>query len=147
MILPQRLRVLVVDDNAYARAVADATLRQLGVGTVEAVESGAAGVKALLHDAYDVLLLDWYMPDMNGAALLQIIRGRGFGPHGALPVLVTTAYPNRETIARARELGASEVMSKPYTPTQLAGAIARLVPSTWHDLRRLPAEEPLQVLL
>ena len=147
MILPQSLRVLVVDDNAYARALADLVLRQIGVGTVADAATGVEAVSQLLTTPFDVMLLDWYMPEMNGAALLQIIRAPSFGPNGRLPVIVATAYPNSETIARARELGADEVLSKPFAAMQLAGVIARLLPDEWQDLLGHEVREKRRVLL
>lgn len=70
-------------------AAATATLRKLGLTSIDQVDSGAAAVGALRETRYDVVLLDWYMPDMNGAALLQVVRDPRFrrerggpGDHG-----------------------------------------------------------------
>lgn len=131
MIVPEKLKALIVDDNAYARTAAAAILRQLGVGTIDDVGSAALAIDAILGLRYDIVLMDWYMPEMNGAAMLQVMRGRHFGPHGAVPVVMTTAYPNRETYARARELGAAEIITKPFTANHIAAALGRLVPNGW----------------
>lgn len=131
MIVPEKLKALIVDDNAYARTAAAATLRQLGVGRIDDVASAPLAIDAILALRYDIVLMDWYMPEMNGAAMLQVMRGRHFGPHGAVPVVMTTAYPNRETYARARELGAAEIITKPFTATHMAAALGRLVPNGW----------------
>ena len=131
MIVPERLKALIVDDNAYARTAAAATLRKLGLGTIDDVGSAPLAIDAILGMRYDIVLMDWYMPEMNGAAMLQILRGRHFGPHGAVPVIMMTAYPNRETYARARELGAAEILTKPFTALHIATALGRLLPSGW----------------
>lgn len=131
MIVPQRLKALIVDDNAYARAVAAAALRKLGVGTIDDVGSAPLAIDAILGMRYDIVLMDWYMPEMNGAAMLQVMRGRHFGPNGLVPVIMTTAYPNRETYARARELGAAEILTKPFTATHIGMALGRLIPNDW----------------
>jgi len=58
--------------------------------------------------------------------------------------VMITAYPNRETIARAKELGASEVLVKPFSVSQAAAALGRLLPAGW----QLPEEpDAKQVLL
>ena len=136
MIVPSRLKALVVDDNAYARVATATTLRKLGLGNIDELGSGAAAVGAILAQRYDVMFMDWYMPDMNGAALLEVIRDPRFSPHGRLPVIMITAYPHRETMAKARELGASEILTKPFTVSHVSAALGRLIPSGW----QLPAE-------
>jgi two-component system chemotaxis response regulator CheY len=131
VIVPERLRALVVDDNAYARAAAAATLRKLGIGTIDDVASAALAIDAILRQRYDLVLMDWYMPEMNGAAMLQVMRGPHFGPNGTVPVIVMTAYPNRESFARARELGAGEILTKPFAAHHVGAALGRLLPSGW----------------
>lgn len=131
MIVPENLRALVVDDNGYARQATSATLRKLGLVNVEEVESGARAIGALMSAAYDVVFMDWYMPDMNGAAILQIVRHPRFGAPGSVPIVMMTAYPNRETIARARALGAAEVLTKPFTASHVAAALGSILPDGW----------------
>lgn len=133
MIVPAKLKALIVDDNAYARSAAAATLRKLGLGIIDDVGSAPLAIGAILALRYDVVLMDWYMPDMNGAAMLEILRGAHFGPNGTVPVIVMTAYPTREAFARARELGAAEILTKPFTATHVAGALGRLLPSGWGE--------------
>jgi len=132
MILPQDLKALVVDDNAYARAAVGATLRKLGLVSIDELASAAAAVGAIQATRYDIVFMDWYMPEMNGAALLEVIRDSRFPANGKVPVVMITAYPNRETIARARELGAGEVLTKPFSVAHAAAALGRLLPGGWH---------------
>ncbi len=145
MIVPEKLKALIVDDNAYARAAAAATLRKLGIGTIEDVGAAALAIDAILGQRYDVVLMDWYMPEMNGAAMLQVLRGRHFGPHGQVPVIMMTAYPTRETFARARELGAIDILTKPFTANHVAGILGRLLPNGWSTGEAAEAER--QILL
>jgi two-component system chemotaxis response regulator CheY len=144
MILPQDLKALVVDDNAYARAAVAATLRKLGLVAIDELAGAAPAVGAIQSTRYDIVFMDWYMPEMNGAALLEVIRDRRFTANGQVPVVMMTAYPNRETIARARELGANEVLTKPFTLAHAAAALGRLLPVGW----QIPDEpEAGQILL
>lgn len=144
MIVPAELKALVIDDNGYARAAVAATLRKLGLADIRELSGAAPAVAAMLGTRFDIVFLDWYMPEMNGGALLEIVRDPGFGPHGSVPVVMMTAYPNRETIARARELGASEVLTKPFSLAHAAAALGRLLPDGW----QVPDDGPgKQVLL
>ena len=131
MIIPGNIKAMIVDDNAYARTTVAAMLRKLGLEQVTEFGGAAPAAAALLAERHDMMFMDWYMPDMNGAALLQLIRDPRFGTHGQLPVITMTAYPNRETFARAKELGANEVLTKPFTASHVAAAFGRLLPDGW----------------
>ena len=131
MIVPQDLKALVVDDNAYARSAMAATLKKLGLSVSDDVTGGAAAVGALLGMRYDIVFMDWYMPEMNGAALLEILRGPHFPANARAPIVMVTAYPNRDTFARARELGAAEILVKPFTVAQVAAVLGKLLPAGW----------------
>ncbi len=131
MIVPERLRAMIVDDNAYARQLAASILNQLGIGQIEEAAGGAAAIAAMLAQRFDFVLMDWYMPDMNGAAILELVRDLRFPAAARAPVIMMTAYPNRETIARARQLGAREVLTKPFAAAQLATVVGRLLPGGW----------------
>ena len=126
-----RLNALIVDDNAYARAAAAATLRRLGLNRIVGADGGAAAVGHLLGEPFDLMLMDWYMPEMGGAALLDIVRDSRFGPRGSLPIVLMTAYPSHETIARARHLGVNEVLVKPLTAGQVSLTLNRVLPAGW----------------
>jgi len=136
MIVPSQISALVVDDNAYARGAAAATLRQLGLTQIVEAESGAAAIGSLLGARFDLMFMDWYMPEMSGAALLEVVRDPRFGPHGALPIILMTAYPNRENVVKARALGVNEVMVKPLTTGHVSTALRRVLPGGWE----LPAD-------
>lgn len=143
MIVPEKLKALIVDDNAYARVAAAATLRKLGIGTIDDVDSAALAIDAILAMRYDVVMMDWYMPEMNGAAMLQVMRGAHFGSHGQVPVIMMTAYPTRDTFAKARELGAVDILTKPFSASHLAGILGRLLPNGWNLGEPEPAAQVL----
>ena len=92
----------------------------------------------MLAAPFDVLFMDWYIPEMSGAALLQILRDPRFGRNGALPVVLMTAYPSREVLTKARSLGISDALTKPFTGAQVATALHRVL-AGWD----IPADEPL----
>jgi two-component system, chemotaxis family, chemotaxis protein CheY len=128
--LPDRLKVLVVDDNTYAREITIAMLEKLGVAEVAQASGGADALAAVLTDTPSVVVMDWYMPDVSGAGLLQMIRDRRIAPPG-IKVVLMTAYASRENIARARELGIDEVLIKPFSSEQMSIALRKVMPNQW----------------
>jgi signal transduction histidine kinase len=112
---PQAL-VLVADDNAENRAVAQATLEDEGYEVVLA-NDGEQAVAAFSRRVPDCVLLDIRMPKLDGIAACRQLRAL---PGGAdVPVVFLTAQRDVETFDRAQLAGGDDFMTKPYRPTEL----------------------------
>ncbi|MEO8249334.1 MAG: response regulator [Burkholderiales bacterium] len=117
------LRVLVVDDQADSRAAILSQLNTLGIGTRGSLVGVASGEEALAAVAsartwgkpFDLMLLDWVMPGMDGAAVLEKVRA----DHPALRVVVVSSYGSDTLQISAHGLSASEFVSKPVLPEDL----------------------------
>jgi signal transduction histidine kinase/ActR/RegA family two-component response regulator len=121
------LRVLVVDDNRVNRLIGVKTLEAMGA-SAEAVESGPAAIEAVSHAAFDFVLMDVNMPDMDGLEATRRIRA--LGPRGqALPIIALTADVMRHQREACLAAGMNEVAAKPFSPSQLLGAILSLAPT------------------
>ena len=125
-------RVLVVDDNHNARHVISEMLLYMGFD-VTSTESGAAGIEALrVAEAagapFDVALLDWQMPGMNGIeTALRISQGHA----GKMPrMALVTAYGRDNLLTDAGGSGLEEVLVKPVGPSALFDAMTRLLSDT-----------------
>lgn len=124
------IRILVVDDNAMAGELLLRTVHALG-WKADHVSGGTQAVEWVQNaqargKAYDVVLMDWRMSDMDGLSAAQLIHQQG---HGVPPpmVIMITAY-GREVLADANEMGDAPFvgfLTKPVTPKQLAEAIQR----------------------
>lgn len=138
MIIPSDLRVLVVDDNEYARAIARASLTKLGIRKIVEASGGAEAVGFLASQEFDVVLTDWYMPDVNGAGLVTILRDPRF-VEKRLPVIVVTAYASRENVNRVRDLQVEEMLVKPFTTDQLGTCLLNALSSAGYESPALGA--------
>ncbi len=122
---PADLTVLIVDDNDYARAIAETSLKKLGVGRILEAADAAGGLDVLNRGKVDLVLLDWYMPEINGAGFVRLAQSHDVN----VPIIITTAYATKQNFARMRELGLEHVLVKPFEPVQLhrmmAAALAR----------------------
>jgi two-component system KDP operon response regulator KdpE len=106
-----RLRVLVVDDEPLIRWSVGETLATAGHSVVEAGDgTSAVRVLAGANEPFDVVLLDYHLPDSNDLGLLALVRR--LLPRGA--VLLMTAFGTPEIIRGALELGADCVVDKPF---------------------------------
>jgi two-component system, sensor histidine kinase and response regulator len=117
-------RALVIDDNAIARAVLAELLVSLAFD-VDQAESGAAGVEmavaaANAGQAYQLALVDWQMPGIDGIETGK--RLLALDPIGGLHLIMVTAYGREEAFALAREAGFATVLVKPVSPSTLFDA-------------------------
>lgn len=105
-----QLCVLLVDDDPVLRETASIYLG-LGGFSVTCVASGAEALTILEHEAFNILLLDCEMPEMNGLELLRNLRDRGYLARCA--VMMVTSRDDIQAIDRAFELGAIDFTTKP----------------------------------
>ena len=117
-----RLTVLVVDDEALLRWSIAYVLRQAGHEVVEAASAADARcILARAPAAFDVVLLDYYLPDSNELSLLEELRWR-------LPrcaIVLMTVYSTPESLRRALDHGACGVLVKPFDMEQLDSLVAQ----------------------
>jgi CheY-like chemotaxis protein len=117
------IRVLVVDDDRVIRQCIAETLREEGYEPVTAAH-GAEALARLRADPVgpDVILLDMHMPVMDGWAFAREYR-RLPGPHA--PIVVITA--SHDALDRVVEIGAEDVLPKPFDLDKLINAVKRCV--------------------
>ena len=111
------LRVLIVDDEPLIRWSLVETLGESGHGVAEAADAESA-IRTLSEgsDPFDVVLLDYRLPDSNDLGLLSTIRR--IAPQSA--VIMMTAYGTPETADGALALGAYRVVPKPFEVHDMA---------------------------
>jgi CheY-like chemotaxis protein len=115
------LRVLVADDNATNRLVAETLCAMFGC-TSQSVEDGAQAVEALQAGAFDLVLMDIKMPVMDGVEATRRIRG-GDGPASGLPIVALTANADTRDAATYLAAGMDTVVAKPIKPEALVNAM------------------------
>ncbi len=139
----QGRRILVVDDNDPAREVMGEMLRSMGFA-VSAVASGPLALAELSRAAaadqpYEVVFLDWKMPGMDGVTVARKIATLPL-PRRPL-VLMVTAYDRGELIDLSEDVGISDVLVKPVTPSVLFDTVMRLLGADLSEFPPLPSSE------
>jgi signal transduction histidine kinase/CheY-like chemotaxis protein/HPt (histidine-containing phosphotransfer) domain-containing protein len=120
------LRILVVDDVAVNRMLAQKLLDRLGY-RAEAVASAADAVKAVRERPYDVLFMDVQMPTMDGYAATRSIRS--VPPPVLQPwIIAMTAHVSSEDRQKCRSAGMDDFLSKPIVPADLIRALEHYQP-------------------
>ena len=125
----QDKRVLVVDDNENARLVLGDMLSNMSF-KVDQAESGQAAIAAAdIAEAqgkpYDIVFLDWLMPNMDGIETSKRLRER---PRNSVPhMIMVTAYGREEIIRAAEIAGIADVLIKPVTASVLFDGVVRIL--------------------
>lgn len=125
-------RVLIVDDNAENRALAEATLEDDGY-EVLLVSDGTAGIAAFERDRPDCILLDVQMPGLDGVTACERIRALPGGRDVA--IVFVTAQRDITTFDRALAAGGDDFITKPFRPSDLVVRV-----QTALRIRRLAGE-------
>ncbi len=123
----QGVRALVVDDDMNSCQSISHMLRQLGLKPdwtmygKEAVERSKEAIQ--MKEKYQVYLIDWLMPDMNGIETTRRIR-KAVGK--SAPIILLSAYDWGEIEQEAKEAGVTEFISKPLFPSDLARILTKV---------------------
>jgi len=111
--MTEKIRVLIADDHAIIRQ----GLKQILSDTEDLEVAGEAdggipAVQMIRDNEYDVVLLDFSMPDRNGIDTLKLIKKE----HARLPVLMLSMHPEEQYAIRALRAGAAGYLSKQGAP-------------------------------
>ncbi len=120
------LRVLIADDNEINQVVACKFLQKLGC-QVEIARTGREAVEAITRTAYDVVLMDCEMPEMDGYEATREVRLREKGTFSHLPIMALTGHTSDEDVQKCREAGMDKVLTKPLTLSALRANLQELV--------------------
>jgi DNA-binding response OmpR family regulator len=124
--------LLIVDDDLGTRETFGTAFTLAGV-SVQTTDSGSNALIVTKARHFDLLLLDFRMPGMNGTEVVRRLRDEG----RAMPFVLMTAFPTVELAVEAMKLGALDVIEKPLGIDDL---VARIVP-----LVRRPVSERVRV--
>ncbi|WP_395459175.1 response regulator [Azospirillum melinis] len=142
--VPRDLTVLVVDDNPTAREVLGAIATGFG-WTVTACCDGRSAIAELERaaaagHAYDMVLMDWKMPGMDGIEAARRIRA---DVHAGTPMIIVISGYGRERLgARFEEAGISGFLVKPVTASTLLDAVTVAYAQAGHGAPLLPSPVP-----
>ncbi|QBM30074.1 ATP-binding protein [Hydrogenophaga pseudoflava] len=121
--IQRKLRVLVAEDHPINLKYMSILLEKMG-HEATFCENGQEALQLLAHDLFDVVLLDYHMPVLDGLATTEAIR-RLDGPVSEIKVILVTADVVNDTRKRALEVGVNEFTSKPLQAEDLKRALRR----------------------
>ncbi len=118
------MKALVIDDSRAIRMIIARQLGTLGFATVQAADGREALEAVATAGPFDVALVDWNMPVMNGLEFVREVRKDRALDEMAI-MMVTTESEQSQVLA-AIEAGASEYLMKPFSPESIEEKLAIL---------------------
>jgi len=116
-----QMRVLVVEDDPVIRMVSQKLLAKR-VKSVDTAENGATGLAKILEQEYDLVLSDYFMPVLDGAAMIRQARAAGI----TTPILSVTAAVLGDEAQELLEAGANQILAKPISMKAFIEAVEQL---------------------
>lgn len=109
---PDEVRVLLVDDMYTARRFMRQVLEKMGIVKISEAENGLQARDLVDRDYFDLIITDYYMPEMDGEQLINYIRNES--SQGGVPILMVTSASDRSRIAAWNQSGVAAVFDKPF---------------------------------
>lgn len=137
------MRIAILDDEPAELRRVEQTLHQMAdpaedAWSLHSFERGEDLLRQLRRETYDLLILDWQLPDLTGIALLQWTREHMDAPPAAI---MLTSRDTESDIVQALNAGADDYVSKPFRPNELKARVAAVLRR--HSQQRAAASEVL----
>jgi two-component system OmpR family response regulator len=121
-------RILIVEDEAKLTRLISRVLGEEGYA-VETAEDGRSGLELALLGDFDLVILDWMLPDRSGIQIVRRLRAAEMG----VPVLMLTARDQIEDRVEGLDAGADDYLPKPFAFPELLARVRALTRRSWGD--------------
>jgi two-component system chemotaxis response regulator CheY len=119
-------KVLIVDDSETSRRHIKRLLQRMGLEDITEAVSGVQGLQLVENNFYDLIVTDYFMPEMDGKEFVERIREDS--PQASVPILMVTSGANDESrLAGVRRAGVSAICDKPFEPKRIKQLIENII--------------------
>ncbi len=119
------MNILIVDDSPTMRRIIVNTLKRLGYVSMTEASDGVDALHKIQEQAFELIITDWNMPEMDGLTLAGVLRHSEAYMH--IPILMVTTRSVQEDIVAAIKAGVNGYIVKPFTPSILKEKIEQVL--------------------
>jgi len=143
---PDGIRILLVEDNEVNQEVAILMLEQMGASVVVA-NNGLEAVELFKKNKYNLVLMDYHMPEMDGVAATKEIRAyeNESKENTLTPVIAVTANVEKSVVEQCMAVGMSDCMSKPFSSQQLQSMLDKWINASEDNAETLKSHNVLSI--
>jgi two-component system chemotaxis response regulator CheY len=115
------IKVLIVDDSYTSRHQIKRVLNKLGIEQITEAENGRQGADLIQSEYFDLVVTDYYMPEMDGEQFTQFVREKSNQP--GIPILMITSEQDNSRLASVQQSGISALCDKPFEPEAIKNIV------------------------
>ena len=115
-------RILLIEDEDSIRHLISYDLKNAGFD-VTGCPDGASAREKGLNESFDIMIIDWMLPEISGIELVRLFRGKGIDS----VMMMLTAKDEEEDILEAFEAGVDDYITKPFSPRELLARSRRVL--------------------
>jgi len=119
----KHMKILLIDDDEWIRDSLSRFFEYEPCCTFLALETAEEGLEELKRKDYDIIILDYRLPGMNGVQFLKQIQET----HPHVMKILITAYGNKDVFSQAIELGVHDFIDKPFSTRTIEDSLLRLI--------------------
>jgi CheY-like chemotaxis protein len=114
-----RLRFLIIDDNAHMRRILRTLLNGFGTREIYEAEDGPSGLEAFTQYSPEIVITDWVMPGLDGLELTRMMRQPDGHSNAYVAIIMLTGHSEKARVMAARDAGVTEFLAKPISANGL----------------------------
>ncbi len=122
-----RLKFLIIDDNAHMRRIVRQLVHGFGSREIFEAEDGAAGLEVFLAQKPDIVITDWAMPLYDGIEFTKTVRSSDSPVTRFVPIIMLSGHSEKRNVIEARDAGVTEFLTKPVAAKSLYERILSVV--------------------
>ncbi len=122
---PDSLKILIVDDHMLMRSMVENYCKSMGLQNLQQASGGSQALKLIENNHYDLVLLDWGMPDLPGIEALKTLRADKKNDQTA--IVMVTAESEDSRLIEALEAGATSYLVKPFSQEDFEKKIKNVI--------------------
>jgi|TARA_R110000868_G_scaffold322583_3_gene583555 CheY-like chemotaxis protein len=124
-----RMRVLIVDDNAYMLTILRTLLHGFGIKKIFESRDPAEAFDTVRSDGVDLIITDYQMEILDGLDFVRLVRTADDSPNPLIPIIMLSAYSERSRVRKARDAGVTEFCCKPITARDMFAKLTSVINS------------------
>ncbi len=129
------MRILMIEDNESVSSMVEMFFAKEGIEGVF-INNGMDGYTRAMNEEWDVLIIDWMLPGMDGVTICRKLRQEG----KTVPIIMLTAKDSESDQVLGLEMGADDYVTKPFSPLALMARI-KAVTRRFQVMQPIPAED------